>query len=335
MSEKKISKQKIKLLYIIDILTKKSDEKHPISANYIIDCLKNDYGIECERKTIYDSIDCLIEYGYDIVRSKSPRGYFMALNQFEYVELRLLMDAVQAANFISVKKTEQLLGKLSAFTSEYNYNKLYKQVYINDKYKSKNEKIFYIIDDLNTAIMQNKQVSIVYQRRKIVENKVAKYSEKTMLINPYAMTWYNDHYYLIGNNDKYDNLTNLRIDRIKSVDILDNYSKSYERITNCQGKFDVSDYVNKHFSMFAGDIKPIELVCDNSIIEAVIDRFGEKVKLNKYDDEHFLVTSDVAVNDGFVSWIMQYGKDIRVEKPFELKMMVKDKASEILNIYNH
>ena len=139
---KSASKQKLRLLYIIDILANKSDEEHLLSATDIIRYLKEDYDIECERKTIYDSIDCLIEYGYEIIKSQSPRGYFMVPYHFELPELRLLIDAVQSANFISAKKTKALLKKFSAFSSEYQYKRLEKQVYIDNRNKCLNENIF-------------------------------------------------------------------------------------------------------------------------------------------------------------------------------------------------
>ena len=141
----KSNKQKLRILYIIDILASKSDEDHLLSANDIIRYLKEDYGIECERKTVYDCIDCLNEYGYEIIKSPSPRGYFMVPYHFETAELRLLIDAVQSANFISAKKTKALLKKFSAFASEYQYNRLEKQVYIDNRNKGSNENIFYNI----------------------------------------------------------------------------------------------------------------------------------------------------------------------------------------------
>ena len=121
---KTASKQKLRLLYIIDILASKSDEEHLLSANDIIYYLKEDYGIECERKTVYDCIDCLNEYGYEIIKSQSPRGYFMVPYHFELPELRLLIDAVQSANFISAKKTKALLKKFSKFASGYQYGRI-------------------------------------------------------------------------------------------------------------------------------------------------------------------------------------------------------------------
>ena len=328
------SVQKLRLLYIIDILSRKSDEDHPLSATDIMDFLREDYGVECERKTVYDCIENLNNYGYEIIKSQSPRGYFMTPYYFEPAELRLLIDAVQAADFISAKKTKSLIKKFSSFASEYQYKKLEKQVYIDNRNKCANENLFIVIDVIDSAILSKKQIEVVYRRRKIVDGKTARYEEKTMIINPYALIWADDHYYLVGNYSKYNNLIHLRIDRLKSVKVLDTYSRHFSEVSPYQAFFDIADYSNKHLSMFSGDIKPVEMICNNTMIEDFIDQFGEKIIMRPYDDENFIVKVDVAVTDGLVAWIMQYGNKIKVKSPKELKNMIVDKTNSILELYN-
>ena len=330
----KNNKQKLRILYIIDILASKSDEEHLLSATDIINYLKDDYGVECERKTVYDCIDCLNDYGYEIIKSQSPRGYFMVPNHFELPELRLLIDAVQSANFISAKKTKALLKKFSKFASEYQYKRIEKQVYIDNRNKCDNESIFYNIDILDSAITRKKQVEVIYRRREVVDGNKAIYEEKSMLINPYALIWSNDHYYLVGNYNKYDNLIHLRVDRLKSVVVTDNTARRFSDVSPYTISFDTADYSNKHLSMFSGDIKPVELICNNSMIEEFIDRFGEKCLMRPLDNERFIAKVDVAVTDGLVSWIMQYGDKIKVKSPKELKNMIIDKTNSILAQYN-
>lgn len=328
------SKQKLRLLYIIDILSKYSDEDNPISATQIMDYLLNEYGIECERKTVYDCIECLNEYGYEIIKSQSPRGYFMTPYYFEPAELRLLIDAVQSADFISAKKTKLLIKKFSSFASVKQYSKIEKQVYIDNRHKRSNENLFIIIDIISTAISTKKQIEVIYRRRKIVDGKTARYEEKNMVINPYALIWSDDHYYLVGNYSKYDNLIHLRIDRLKSVKVLDTFSRHFSEVSAYQKIFDIADYSNKHLSMFSGDIKPVEMICNNSMIEDFVDQFGEKVSMKPYDEENFIAKVDVAVTDGLVAWIMQYGNKIKVKSPKELKNMIIDKTNSILALYN-
>ena len=326
--------QKLRLLYIIDILSRKSDEEHPLSTTDIMDYLRDDYGIECERKTVYDCIENLNEYGYEIIKSQSPRGYFMTPYYFEPAELRLLIDAVQSADFISAKKTKSLIKKFSSFASEYQYKKLEKQVYIDNRNKCANENLFIVIDTIDSAILSKKQIEVVYRKRKIVDGKTARYEEKTMVINPYALIWSDDHYYLVGNYSKYNNLIHLRIDRLKSVNVLDTYARHFSEVSPYKTYFDIADYSNKHLSMFSGDIKPVEMICNNSIIEHFVDQFGEKVIMRPYDEENFIVKVDVAVTDGLVAWIMQYGNKVRVKSPKELKNMIIDKTNSILELYN-
>lgn len=328
------SVQKLRLLYIIDILSRKSDEEHPLSATDIMDFLREDYGIECERKTVYDCIENLNKYGYEIIKSQSPRGYFMTPYYFEPAELRLMIDAVQSADFISAKKTKALIKKFSAFASEYQYKRIEKQVYIDNRNKCANENLFIVIDIISSAILSKKQIEVVYRRRKIVDGKNAKYEEKTMVINPYALIWAEDHYYLVGNYSKYDNLIHLRIDRLKSVRVLDAYARHFSEVSPYQTYFDIADYSNKHLSMFSGDIKPVEMICNNSMIEDFIDQFGEKVNMRHFDDENFIAKVDVAVTDGLVAWIMQYGDKIKIRAPKELKNMIIDKTNSILALYN-
>ena len=328
------SKQKLRLLYIIDILSKYSDEEHPLSATQIMDYLREDYGIDCERKTVYDCIECLNEYGYEIIKSQSPRGYFMTPYYFEPAELRLLIDAVQSADFISAKKTKLLVKKFSSFASEYQYKRIEKQVYIDNRNKCANENLFILIDIISSAILARKQIEVIYRRRKIVDGKTARYEEKTMIINPYALIWADDHYYLVGNYSKYDNLIHLRIDRLKSVMVLETYSRHFSEVSPYQTSFDIADYSNKHLSMFSGDIKPVEMICNNMMIEDFVDQFGEKVSMKPYDNENFIAKVDVAVTDGLVAWIMQYGNKIKVKSPKELKNMIIDKTNSILALYN-
>jgi hypothetical protein len=135
----------------------------------------------------------------EIIKSQSPRGYFMTPYYFEPAELRLLIDAVQSADFISAKKTKSLIKKFSSFASEYQYKRIEKQVYIDNRNKCANENLFIVIDILSSAINSRKQVEVIYRKRKIVDGKTARYEEKTMIINPYALIWSDDHYYLVGN----------------------------------------------------------------------------------------------------------------------------------------
>lgn len=326
--------QKLKLLYLADILKKETNEEHVLSA---IDLAKRlaDYGISSERKSIYSDIEILKEYGFDIILSRSPKyGYFLASYDFEPHEVRLLMDAVQAAGFISNKKTRQLIDKISTLTNSFDSEKLKKQIYVDSGQKSTNEDVYYSVDTINKAICDGKQITLTYLKRVVNDNKTVSFSEKKHTVNPYALIWSNDHYYLISNNVKYDNLMPLRVDRMKKVSIIEDSSiRPLKEVSDYKGSFDSADYVSKHMNMFTGQAKPVELICDNEIIEQILDKFGERTPIYPNDETTFIARFSSAVNDGLVSWVLQYGDKVKVASPKELKKRVIDTAKSVIDKY--
>ncbi len=326
---------KLKLLYLADILNEKTDDTHFLTANDICNELEK-LGITAERKSIYKDIDVLKEYGMDIILNteKNSRGYFVGSRKFELAELRLLLDAVQAANFISPKKTTALVKKIESFASTGQSKTLHKQVYVDNRPKCSNEELFYTISALDSAINSGVKVSFTYSRRRITEEFKTSKEDKNFTVSPYALIWSDDHYYLVCNNEKYDNLMNLRIDRIKKVVTTTEKSRSFSEVSDYKLKFNSADYASKLFNMFSGEPRPVEFICDNEMIEQVLDRFGERVKMQKYDDEHFAVKTNAAVSDGLVSWLLGFGGKIKVKSPNDLSFLVKQKAQEILDAYN-
>lgn len=326
--------QKLKLLYILKFLQENTDENHIAHAEDIKLYLLN-RGIAAERKSIYSDISILIDFGYDIIKSNgSGGGYFLASRDFELAELRLLSDAVQAANFISAKKTKQLLNKIFTLTSAEQAKKIKSQVYVDNRPKCKNEELYYTIDKLDRAINDNRKVKIIYRRRILSDNPDQAYEEKEHIISPYSLIWSSDHYYLVGNKEKYDNLMIMRIDRIKHTEIIDDsFSRPFSEVSPYKFSFDSADYASKHFGMFSGEPKPISLLCSNEIVENVLDRFGEDANIHKNGPSKFVLNANSAVNDGLVSWIIQFGGKIQVTSPNELKNMVLKRAEEIKSAY--
>lgn len=324
---------KIKLLFLHDIFTRQTDKDHVYSANELCDLL-SEYGISCERKSIYSDIEALKEYGMDIVNVRSPkRGYYLNERKFDIAEVRLLIDAVQAAKFISSRKTKALIYKIGSLLSEFQEEELREQIYVESSFKSEKEDLYDIIKSLDDAIKRSKQVQITYAKRKL-ENRYLKKSEgKVFLVNPYSLLWSNDHYYLVCNNDKYNNLMHLRLDRISQVKILDKQAKHFSKVSKYTDKFDTADYSNKIFNMFTGESGEVELCCDNRLIDDILERFGEEIPLKLYDENHFIFKADVELSSGLVSWIMQFGSDIKVLAPKQLSDALIEKSREILSVY--
>lgn len=328
-----MASKKLKTLLIYKYLNDYSDENNPLSSTQLIQMLEAD-GIPAERKSIYADISVLNELGFDIVTANTPhKGFFMAGRKFELPEVRLLIDAVSSAGFITPKKTESLVEKLESLVSVNQAGALVSQVYLDNNIKCNNEEIYYIIDTLHEAISNRHKVKFVYTNRKIdVKNKKA-YTEKSFKVSPYALLWKEDHYYLVCNNEKYDNVMNLRLDRMKKVEELDSPSRPMNEVCEYKDSFDVADYSNKMFNMFSGTLEKVRLLCSLDIMEQIVDRFGPKTPLTAYDSTHFETTLDAVVSEGMISWLMNFGDKIKVLEPESLAESVRDRAIKIAKVY--
>ncbi|MBQ0111488.1 MAG: WYL domain-containing protein, partial [Oscillospiraceae bacterium] len=237
----KMSGGKSRLLYVLEILKKYSDEEHPLSSSEIIVKL-DEYDITADRKALYDDVSVLCSFGYDIIHTRTPKsGYFLAERELEFTELSLLADAVLSADFITAKKTAELTKKLSGFLSENQARTFSGRIFTEKRAKSDNEELYYTVDKLLRAIENKKKVELTYNKR-ILENGKPKLTSKQHIISPYALSWVDDHYYLIGNNEKYDNLLHLRIDRINKVNILKDDYRHFSQVCAYKDYFDVADY---------------------------------------------------------------------------------------------
>ncbi|MGN0446954.1 MAG: helix-turn-helix transcriptional regulator [Acutalibacteraceae bacterium] len=327
--------RKIKLLLVKDYLEKYSDEDTIVRAEDIDAMLKNN-GIICERKSIYSDIAALKEYGMDI--DSGRRGYKLLSRDFELPELRLLIDAVQAANFITAKKSKELIEKITALCSKNQSKQITRQVYIDNRLKCVNEEIYYNIDLINKAISSKKKIFFTYIKRRIdPETKQIVFDEKDFTVSPYALIWSNDHYYLVSNKQNYDNLMHTRIDRMKKVKILDEKARNFNEVSTYKNFFDSADYSGKLFNMFSGETQRLTIRCHNSILEEIFDRFGEGSKLSAVRDDSedtFTVSAKCVFSDGLISWLMQFGSKIEVISPVSLRESLIKKAEEILIIYN-
>lgn len=324
---------KLKLLYLKDIFEKYTDEDNVLNSADIVNMLENK-GISCERKSIYKDIEVLIEYGMDIVKSSTPKkGFFLASRNFELAEIRLINDAIQAADFITKKKTAKLIEKTDKLLSENQASRLKKQVFINNRNKCDNEEIFYNIDTLDAAIKGSKKVKLKYIKRKLDSKFAAVNESKEFTLSPYALIWSNDRYYLVANNEKYDNLMNMRVDRIKNVEILDETSRHFSEVSEYKNTFDCADYALKAFNMYSGTPMSTELKCRNDLLDEMLDRFGSRVSVRRGEDGWFYIHEDLYINDGLAAWIVQFGNRIEVVYPSVLRTMVKNKANDILSLY--
>ena len=197
------SNKKLSILYVLKVLQEYSDENHLLKQQEIADKIESIYGLKCERKSIANNIDCLIDFGYDIIKT-TKNGCYLATRDFEISEVSFLVDAIFSCKSISSKQAKDLAQKLSNMLSFYERKK-YNYVYKTDEIsRTNNKQIFYNIDTIHRAIEENKQISFIYNKYDIDGNLVPR-KEK-----PYGHSgrriwrdkWYNHYGRHSGRNSR-------------------------------------------------------------------------------------------------------------------------------------
>ena len=300
------TKQKQKLLYLLKILTEQSDEEHCLSTQALIDALAA-YDVKAERKSIYDDIAQLIDFGYDIVlvKAKTGGGYYLAGRDFELAELKLLVEVVQSSKFLTQKKSRELIGKIEKLASKWDANKLQRQVYVANRIKTANESIYYIVDDIHRAIQNNEQISFQYLEWNLEKKLVPRKSGKRYQVSPWALTCKDENYYLIAHDAAEDKIKHFRVDKMGDIQVLPDVRREGSALFE---RFDIADYTNKTFGMFGGREETVTLLLENQLIGVVMDRFGKEAAVRKRDDAHFSARVTVAVSGQFFGWLTGLGQ---------------------------
>lgn len=325
--------QRKRILVLLNLLMQKTDEDHPLNARELMDLLEAQ-DILCDRKTIYEDIEALNLCGYDIINTKgSKSGYFLSGREFELPEVALLTDAVLSADFITRKKTNTLVKKLKGLLNEYQAEKFASRTFIDNRNKCENEEIYYSIDTIERGIDAKKKLTLTYIRHTLKNGRTPEAVSKKMKVSPYALIWADDHYYLVCNHEKYDNLMHLRLDRMKSVSLTEEGIRHFSEVSDYKNEFNTADYSAKVFNMFSGSEEEIVLDCDTDILEQVIDRFGDKIFIRQSEENRFKFSHKACISDGLVTWIMQFGNKMRVEAPAHLKNQILERLTEIQKLY--
>ena len=325
-----MSDKRLLCLYIIKILQKYTDDNHSLTYSEINNKLQLEYGLTVDVKTIASYIIALQNFGVDVMK-KGNNGCALISRNIDKSELPFLVDAIFSSKSISAKQANNLIESLMVDCSIYE-KKRYDYIYkIEDVNRYNNKEFFYTIDTISRAIEQNKKISFCYNE--ILSNKLLKgiQRDKTFIINPYFMINNNGKYYLVCNYDKYDNLSNYKIESISKVKIIDDEIKPLSKLKNSED-FNIASYINEHIYMFAGNTTQITIMLENpKAINYVNEWYGNNARIKENDEGVFatLNTNEQA----FLYWALQYGQSIKIVKPQEIKAKYISMLKEIIDKY--
>ena len=308
-------KAKLRPFYVAKMLYEQTDEEHYLTIAQIIDQLNNQYGISTSRGTVGDDIKVLQEFGVEIeVEQSTQNRYYLIGRRFDLPELKALIDAVESARFIPTDKSSALVSKLSLLASPFVAPNLVRNVDVENRIKADNEKVYYIMEALNDAINDKKKVSFQYYTYNRNKERVAKHDGEVYVFSPYKMIWNGDYYYVVGYSEKHGSVGSFRVDRIVTTpQILSEEQQEPPK------DFDLNIYLNSMFRMYNGERKQIELVCDNELMDSIIDRFGNDVNVSVYDANSFKANVTTSVGNVFYSWIFGFGGRVTINSPEDVK----------------
>lgn len=325
------SNQKLKILYLAKILLDNTDANHDITLQEIIDKLSAN-NVTAERKSLYDDIARLDEFGIKIKKTQYGKTYHYQVvkRDFELVELKLLVDSVAAAKFITEEKSNELIKKIEHLTSKHNATMLQRQVYVAGRVKSMNNGIMENVDAIHTAIAENSKISFQYFQWNVKKEAELKWDGKRYEVSPWGLSWDDEYYYLIGYDSDAGIIKHYRVDKMLSIKV-----ENKVREGRCKFKEpDMVTYDKKMFNMFNGEERNVEILCENSLAGVMIDRFGKDVRITKVDNGHFRVVVKVAASMHFVHWIMALGDGVKIVAPDSLVEQIREEINRLANEYS-
>lgn len=325
--------QKIKLLKLMEILKNETDEDNPLSTSEL--CAKlNELNISCDPKTLSRDMKTLNRYGYEVMSDANKgheKAYYISDREFSIPELKIMIDAVQAASFITRKKTDELIPKIAALAGRHKAKELCDNHVRFNTRKHGNEFILYNVDMLESAITKKKKASFFYFDLKENGEKAYRKNKERYVVEPIALIFNEDNYYLMSYNPKYNEINNFRVDRMECVDVED------EPI--CKDALlpeeEIARYTEQVFKMYGGSsCENIVIEFEEDLLNSVFDKFGEDTKVERIDENLLCARVCVQISPTFYGWLLQFGGKMKITSPESVKAALKSFVDNICASFN-
>ena len=316
---------KSRILLLKEFLEANSDAQHTVDTQDIRKYLAKN-GCPVTIQTLRTDIRTLLDHGYQIEiteRDGYPTRYGWIRREWAEPELQILVDAVSSAQFITREKSGALIRKLSGMAGPSAREELNPQILISERIKAPNEQILEIVETIRGAIREGRKISFRYFQYNTGKKRVLKRDvnlEKRYTVSPYATIWNNDRYYLVCWSDTRQKVVTFRIDRMEAPRILE------KKLVPAPGDFNIRDYTEKIFGMYAGTETEVILRCRHEIMDQVIDKFGEGVTVFDVSKEYFSIRVTVSASTTFYAWVFQFVGKMNIIGPED----VRDRYAEYL-----
>ena len=316
---------KLRPLYLAQILYERTDEDHYLTTAQLMEILEKEYGIKTHRQTIPADVKALRSFGMEIQEvMSSQKRYNLISREYNVAEIKLLIDAVESSKFITKKKSEELVAKLSKMAGRNQAENLKRNIAAEARIKYDNESIYLIIDGINEAINAGKQISFLYFKYDVRKEPRLRNDGKPWVFSPHKLVWNGDFYYMVGVFDNGKRVGTFRVDRImRRPDILAADALPFP------ADFDFDKYLQTSFRMYGTKFTMVDLICKNDVMDAILDKFGKDVTTYCYDMENFRTEVDVVPSNVFYSWVFGFGGDVVINGPANVKEEYKQLVQKV------
>lgn len=282
-----------------------------------------------EADTIEDAEDKIFEHGdkYKTIICVRKKGYRINYRKYNFEDVRLLVECIYASRFISKEKSEELTELLKEFVSEDRYNEVKHDVEVVDRAKVSNDQVFKNVTTINKAMRRNlkhtpSKIGFKYMTTspRDRKTKIERRSGRLYRVSPYKLIINDGYYYLLGYDDETQKLMTYRVDRMEKVRELLGESRVGEEEFK---KINVEEYLNEHFSMFAGKTEDrVEIQFTYDLLDTIKDKFPTE-SFHSIDKKHFSITPKVSISDQFFGWICGFGNKAKILSPQYEKMFIE------------
>lgn len=322
--------QKKKLLALREVMLHYTDEAHGLTIPEIQEHLKA-YDIEADRRTLYEDLLLLEEFGLEVCNERCGRGtkYYVAAREFELPELKLLIDSIQASRFITEKKAMELIRKMEKLCSKHQAAELQRGVVIVNRIKNMNESIYYNVDAIHNAINQDSRIRFKYFSYNLKAEREYRHNGKIYEESPYAMVCSEDNYYLLTYNDEKGIIKNYRVDKMAEVQVIGERRQGKQVFEN----YDLSQFSRHTFGVFNGEEISVTMRFTHRFSNVIVDHFGKDVFMKRIDDKWLEVVAPVVISPLFFRWIYGFGTEAYIAGPETVKDSMKRHLQEVSKKY--
>lgn len=324
--------KKLTLIYLQELFLKRTDATHGITMNEIQDYLQQ-REIYVDRRTVYTDMKLLNSVGFEIIgsRKRDRYEYYHTSRLFDHNELKFLVDAVAASKFLTEKKSTELIKKIKSLGSRFDSNNLNRGILVSKRIKSMNDIVLKNLDLIYLAIANNSQIAFQYTRWKRDRTLNYLHNGDFFYTSPFAVTLFDDYYYLISYDAEIEHIKHYRLDKMVSLKLTNEPRIGLDAYKS----FDISDYARKTFNMYGGEGASVVIEIPNILAGVFFDRFGDAVHIrpNFENEKKCFARVSVNISPQFYAWIFGLGRGVKIISPENVKQEYTAALSQSLELH--